>query len=180
MSNKGRKPNEKELSLWKMVKQTIKPLHDRVEDMDDLINETSMMTVKPIEFGMQSEQLQVPNKSPVMEYREKQLDRRTNDRLRKGKMPIEGVLDLHGMTQEQAHNALNGFIVNAFQWHKRCVLIITGKGSRSQGDGVLKTRLPEWISLKPLNEIVLKFVQAKPKDGGSGAFYLYLKRNKNP
>jgi len=114
-----------------------------------------------------------------------QLDRKTDERLRKGKMPIEGRLDLHGYNQELARELLREFLINARQQNKRCVLVITGTGKRSRRDnsdmyaprpGVLRARLPEWLSEKPVSEFVLKHYPAKQKDGGDGAFYIYLKK----
>ncbi len=113
-----------------------------------------------------------------------QLDARTDARLRRGQMPIEGRLDLHGMTQEQAHTRLNDFIVRAHAAGKRCVLVITGKGlSRSHGGGehtgVLRQKLPLWLSMPPLRGIVLKSCPAVQRDGGTGAWYLYLRRTRD-
>lgn len=115
-----------------------------------------------------------------------QLDRRTEEKLRKGKMPLEGRIDLHGLTRDQAHEALISFIESSARQGKRCVLVITGKGKSkstsddwlSSGEGVLKQRTPQWLSSSPLNQYVLKSVPAQPKDGGAGALYVYLKRQR--
>ena len=112
-----------------------------------------------------------------------QLDKRTEERLRKGQIPIEARLDMHGMTQEEAYAALTHFVQNASTSGKRCLLIITGKGQKNRDplaphDGVLKSRLPEWLGQPPLKSIVLKTYPAQPKDGGGGAFYVYLRRKR--
>lgn len=115
-----------------------------------------------------------------------QLDRRTEEKLRKGKFTIEGKLDLHGLTQAEAHEALNKFIEFSIVNQRRCILVITGKGkSKISSDswlppskGILKQRVPEWLSSPPLNRYILKFMTAQPKDGGSGALYVYLKRQR--
>ena len=119
-----------------------------------------------------------------------QLDRRTEEKFRKGKMTIEGRLDLHGFKQDEAHAALNRFIQEAYDAGKRCVIVITGKGTpRSSEDelaarepdsrrGILRQRVPDWLSSPPLASLVLKYASAQPKDGGSGAFYVYLKRQR--
>lgn len=102
------------------------------------------------------------------------LDRRTENRFRKGKMPIEATLDLHGMTQAQAQPALSRFIKESYSQGFRCLLVITGKGQ--DGQGVLRQLLPEWL-LSPIYEnAILKFVQARPQHGGTGAFYILLRR----
>lgn len=115
-----------------------------------------------------------------------EMDQRQFDRLRKGKISIEGRLDLHGMNQGEARAALIKFIIGSHALHHRCVLVITGKGkSKSTSDdwlkpskGVLKENVPYWLSETPCKNIVLKYVHAIPKDGGSGALYIYLRRNK--
>lgn len=179
MSNRGRTPDQKELSLWAAVKRTVAPLHTRREKTE-IFDPDGFSKAEPVR---QNDYI-IPTPTPTEPSKEsvfpKHLDRKTDERLKKGKMPIEGVLDMHGMTQDQAHHALNGFVSRAFRDQKRCVLVITGKGSRSGGDGILKTQLPVWLALNPLRDIVLKSVQAHRKHGGGGAFYLYLKRQRTP
>ena len=106
-----------------------------------------------------------------------QLDGGTQAKLQKGKIPIEAKLDLHGYTQIEAQDALEAFVLRAAKAGKRCLLVITGKGL-AKGGGILRQRLPQWITLSPLSDVVLKAVPAASKDGGSGAFYFYLKRQR--
>ena len=140
-------------------------------------------TVRPDVGGVASRS--VPDPDP-------QLDRRTDARLRKGKIPIEARLDLHGMTQDQARSALERFITDSVAQGRRCVLVITGKGTfrltgegGGEGDwtapvrGVLKRRVPEWLAGRPLSDVVLKVYPARVQDGGEGALYVYLKRMKD-
>lgn len=110
-----------------------------------------------------------------------QLDARTELRLRRGQMPVQGTLDLHGYNQEQAHELLKSFLLAAHANGKRCVLVITGKGRRGAEDsvGVLKQKLPMWLSMPPLRNIVLKTFDAAPRHGGTGACYIYLKRTRD-
>ncbi len=111
---------------------------------------------------------------------------RTEMRLRKGKIPIEAVIDLHGMTQPEAHAALSRFIIDSHAAQKRCVLVITGKGGDRLGDpfpstytGVLKQRLPQWLAQMPLAPLVLRTQAARKHHGGEGAYYVYLKRRRD-
>lgn len=107
------------------------------------------------------------------------VDKRTAGRLRKGRLPIEARLDLHGHTQEEAHRALNAFISGAQAAGRRCVLVVTGKGYRPDGTtGVLRQAVPRWLNQWPLRETVLSFTYAQPKDGGEGALYILLRRNR--
>jgi DNA-nicking Smr family endonuclease len=106
------------------------------------------------------------------------VDRRTAERLRRGALALEARLDLHGMTQEEAHRALDAFLARAAQAGKRCVLVITGKGGRSSGDGVLRAAVPRWLNEAPNRARLLAFAPAQPQDGGAGALYLLLKRRR--
>lgn len=108
------------------------------------------------------------------------VDKRNAQRLRRGQMPIEARLDLHGHTQEQAHRALNAFLVGSQAAGRRCVLVITGKGLRpgTESTGVLKAAVPRWLNQSPLRQKVLSFSYAQPRDGGEGALYILLRRNR--
>ncbi|MBI1300553.1 MAG: DNA mismatch repair protein MutS [Alphaproteobacteria bacterium] len=115
----------------------------------------------------------------------KEIDRKTSQRLARGQIPIEGRLDLHGMTQTQAYDALKRFIPAAQAQGKRCILVITGKGAPrtdtsilESATGVLKQKTPEWLNSPPLDHIVLKTQTAQPKDGGAGALYVLLRRQR--
>ena len=104
------------------------------------------------------------------------LDRAKAERLRRGKMPIEGTLDLHGLTQDQAQARLEQFILAAAAAGKRNLLIITGKGLSSGGRGVLRARVPEWLGQGALGRYVLAFSYAQKRDGEQGALYVLLRR----
>jgi DNA-nicking Smr family endonuclease len=78
------------------------------------------------------------------------VDRRTADRLKRGRLEIEGRIDLHGMTRAAAQDALTSFVVAAADRGQRCVLVITGKGTFSGGPGVLKQEVPKWLNMSPL------------------------------
>lgn len=108
-------------------------------------------------------------------------DPRLERRARRGRMPIEATLDLHGLTQQAAKSALYGFITNASRRGLRCVLIVTGKGARgpasatAPGRGVLRARAREWLRENALRQIVARAGEAHPRHGGAGAFYVFLK-----
>jgi DNA-nicking Smr family endonuclease len=119
-----------------------------------------------------------PLKSILEAGKAADLDRRTMDKLRKGKMRPEGRLDLHGMTANRALNALNAFLADRQAAGKRCVLVITGKGSLKEGGGVIRRELPSWLNAPGNRSRVLGFAGAQPTDGGGGAFYVLLKRRR--
>jgi len=113
----------------------------------------------------------------IPEKQAPQLDARTDQRLRRGQVPIDGKLDLHGMIQAEAHERLNDFIKRAYAKKKRCLLIITGKGKK--GEGVLRQKLPQWLSVPPIKDVILKIYPAAAEHGGTGAWYVYLKRQRD-
>ncbi len=89
-------------------------------------------------------------------------------------MAIDARIDLHGMTQEQANTALYRFIHMARASDYRLVLVITGKGVA--GQGILRQRVPDWLSTGELGSIIGGIREAQARHGGSGALYVRLKR----
>ena len=106
------------------------------------------------------------------------VDSRTAEKLRRGQLAIDGRLDLHGHTQEEAHRALVAFLEVAWRRRARCVLVITGKGRGGEGAGVLRAAVPRWLNAEPLRVRILAFAPAQAKDGGSGALYVLLRRQR--
>ncbi len=114
-----------------------------------------------------------------------QMDKRTNTRLKRGKVQPEARIDLHGMTLAQAQPALTGFILRAQSQGKRLVLVITGKGKNTDTGGPIPTRhgvlrhaVPQWLGMAPLSGLVLQIAQAHVRHGGGGAYYVYLRRSR--
>ncbi|TQV79980.1 hypothetical protein FKG95_14240 [Denitrobaculum tricleocarpae] len=107
------------------------------------------------------------------------LDRRNAERLKRGKMAIEATLDLHGMSQAQAHGALNRFIQRSEAAGLRCVLVITGKGIAKESGGVLRNQVPNWLNEPGNRERIIAFNYAQQSHGGTGALYVLLKRRRD-
>jgi len=101
------------------------------------------------------------------------LDINQDKRTRRGRVEIDGTIDLHDMTQVQARAALVTAIIRASNRNYKTVLVITGKGLR--GEGVLRRNFPEWISQVPIRPVVATYAPAHQKHGGSGAWYVFLK-----
>ena len=104
------------------------------------------------------------------------IDRISARRMQRGQVPIEDRLDLHGLSQEQAQKEVKAFIGSAVQKNFRHVLIITGKGR--DGHGILREKVPEWLKDAPLCYHLNAISYAQPKDGGRGALYIRLKRQR--
>ena len=98
-------------------------------------------------------------------------------RLFRGDVTIDARLDLHGFNAAQAQRKLTQFLGQARLSGYRCILVITGKGAR--GEGVLRSSVPDWLKRPPLSDLVLAIAQAKPRDGGAGALYVLLRRQRD-
>ena len=96
-------------------------------------------------------------------------------KLRQGKNPVEHSLDLHGLTVQQARTELITFLNECESANIRHAIIVHGKGFGSNGKPVIKPMINRWL---PQVESVLAFHSAQPKDGGSGAVYILLKKIK--
>ncbi|MBX3027730.1 Smr/MutS family protein [bacterium] len=107
------------------------------------------------------------------------VDRRLVRRLRAGDFAYQSHLDLHGMTAEEARGAVDRFLKSAQQQGQRCVLIVHGRGLNSKDQvPVLKTRLATWLARGSWARLVLAFTSARPCDGGAGALYVLLRRQR--
>ena len=95
-------------------------------------------------------------------------------RIARAREPIGGRLDLHGLDQDRARAALHAFVLRAHAEGSRAVLVITGKGRT--GDGVLRSRVPEWLGEAPARAAVAGVSRAEARHGGAGALYVALKR----
>jgi DNA-nicking Smr family endonuclease len=102
------------------------------------------------------------------------LDRRAWLKLRRGLHPIDARLDLHGLTQAEAHARLAGFLASAQQRGNRCVLVITGRGLRH--GGTLRAMTPRWLDEAPNRARVLAYAEAQLRHGGEGALYVLVRR----
>lgn len=103
-------------------------------------------------------------------------DAHTLKQLKTGKLSPAASLDLHGLTQAEAHRALTAFVVASRQAGHRCVLVITGKGS-ARKPSVLKEQVPRWLTNGPMTTQLVAIKTAEERHGGSGALYLVLKRS---
>ena len=107
-------------------------------------------------------------------------ERRLKQRVARGRAPIDARIDLHGLTQAEAHSALLRFLRRAQAGGGRIVLVVTGKGGGSAGrnsePGVLKRQVPLWLSLPEFRHLIVGFEVADVGHGGQGALYVRVRR----
>ncbi len=107
------------------------------------------------------------------------LDPRLVTRLRRGEFAVQAHIDLHGKIQPDAKTALEEFIVGSVRKGLRTVLVVHGRGLRSPGGTpVLKHAASQWLSHGHMGGYVLAFATARPGDGGAGAMYVLLRRDR--
>ncbi|MFP6742815.1 MAG: Smr/MutS family protein [Alphaproteobacteria bacterium] len=115
---------------------------------------------------------------PLDKARPTGIDKRTAERLKRGKLGVEARLDLHGLTQAEAHRRLDHFLAEAYDSGVRTAIIITGKGRISQDGGILRQMVPRWLNQPPNRGRVVAISEAQPKDGGTGALYVRVKKKR--
>lgn len=172
--------DEPDLQLWRRVAASVRPLHPQRSPLAEPPAETEPGTAAREEKAHPrppAASTTPPPRVPALDHGVAPgLDKRTLIRLRRGQLPINGRLDLHGLGRVEAHHRLVEFLARAEQAGRRCVLVITGKGSR--GDGVLRQEVPRWLN-EPANRArVIAFSHAIPPDGGEGALYVLLRRRR--
>ena len=107
------------------------------------------------------------------------LSQKIMKRLKKGQFPIQDYIDLHGLTKQEAEIRMRDFLLKSQQLGLRCVLVVHGRGLNSENHiPVLKERLPIWLTRGPTKKFVMAFSTAMPYDGGTGAIYILLRKQK--
>ncbi len=158
--------------LWRYVTKDVKPLPRRA------VPGNAKAPMKPVRLRRDSMlepacHLPLPP-SVAPQNGSTGIDRNTDEKLRRGKMAIQGRLDLHGLTRGEAHARLQEFMASSYRKGRRCLLVITGKGA-----GILRGEVQRWLGETPLSGIVLRFYPAQREHGGDGALYVLLRRDRD-
>lgn len=107
------------------------------------------------------------------------IDLMTVGKLQNRQYSPEAHIDLHGLNAEQAYHNLIAFFRNSYQRGLRTVLVVTGKGKNSvNGMPVLRNKVQEWFTKDPFRRVILAFCTAKQEDGGTGALYVLIRKQK--
>jgi len=200
MARKPRHLSADEEALWTTVAKTAAPMHDKKPNFLTQGPKPNKRPVKPVhgalpKFSIGQKNSDRPQTSVnfAPDVRERvaaaplAMDQKAFRKLSRGRLKPEGRIDLHGMTLAQAQPALMAFVHSSHANGRRLLLVITGKG-RSGTDtggpipekrGVLRDQVPRWLSSGPCKQIVMQVVQAHATHGGGGAYYVYLRKNRN-
>lgn len=172
--------------LWTIVTKAITPLRGvtpEPDDNDDNEVVTNSAKAPPKFAGKIRHAASAATAAPIAAPAPKQqpplatLTRRMKQRVARGKEAIDARIDLHGLTQHEAHGELLRFLRNATARDARLVLVITGKG-RGGEIGVLRRQVPQWLALPEFRELVIGYEDAHVAHGGAGALYVRVRRRR--
>ncbi len=182
-----------EARLWSTVVRKIKPIAESPVDSGTLVvagqklASQSTGKKKPVK-SLSPEKLAPPllpsapvaKKVPQVPFAP--LERQLRRGLSRGSSSVDATIDLHGMRQAEAHERLRCFILKAQRDGLKVVLVVTGKGNLADHDpsfdqrGVLRRNLPLWLRMPDLRPAIIGFEEASRQHGGSGAFYVRIRK----
>ncbi|WP_350335751.1 Smr/MutS family protein [Coralliovum pocilloporae] len=182
--------SDDDLKVWNAVAKTVTPLDGRYGPVKE--NSESETTEIPGEIkklaglsglSKTTEQIKKTGTNPSIPHIKPlaPLEQRLRRKLVKGRVSIDARIDLHGMTQAEAHMALRGFLFRCHQNDHRLALVITGKGTRKGegGDtGILRRVVPQWLRQPDLRPFVVSIEEAHLSHGGAGALYIRIRRRR--
>jgi len=190
--NKAKTPLIEDWHLWSKVTSSINPIKGKKfikEKKNSLVlsqtnkNKSIFRSRKPASVFMPS---YTPTFSKPKQSHEN-IEPSLHRRLIRNKISIDATIDLHDLRQDEAHSTLASFLSRAYNRQHRNILVITGKGKKIEQDygfgiagqrGVLRAMLPIWLKQANFRQIVSGYEIAGKAHGGSGAFYVRLKRQK--
>ena len=190
-----RKLKSGEVELWQQIAKSATPLK-LPKNVNTLAKPQSKVAevkndqfqLNRFEIGEKATQKSVqndlkPSISTALDSAPVQMDYKSFKKMKRGKSTPEATFDLHGMTVAQAHSALIHFLMTSYTRNMRLVLVITGKGKFQKDTGpiprqvgILRHQVPQWLRMPPLRDKVLQVTEAHGKHGGSGAYYVYLRK----
>lgn len=182
MSRSRRELSPDDLKIWRHVARSVHPLQGMsvrhpTAEADDSADEEELRPTFSQQIAEPVPRAQSRPPSPLSMGATADMDRRTAQRFKRGEMAVDGRIDLHGLTLDQAHAALTSFIRGAHARGARCVIVVTGKG-KAPGIGKIRSETPHWLNQAPLRPLVLAASEARHRDGGAGALYVLLKRKR--
>ncbi|TCD15995.1 Smr/MutS family protein [Oricola cellulosilytica] len=183
MSRRRDRPlREEEAILWQKVSRTVTPLKPEAIKPAELLKvEPSIIAPAPVSrddtASIRSPVRNVRHQPPPR--RDRQIDRMTTRKIAKGRISIDARIDLHHMTQDQAHDRLYMFLADCRSRGLRHVLVVTGKGRSFGSEGVLRRVVPLWLKSPRFVDLVSGYSGAGRHHGGDGALYVRLRKITN-
>jgi DNA-nicking Smr family endonuclease len=172
--SRSRRLSEGERVLWREITRGIQPLRPlAIEDIEAESDTRGSPTPVAAPPRPAKSPPQKPKTDSLPELTP--LGRRAKQRVARGRDTIDGRLDLHGLTQAEAHGVLLRFLQAAQARGAKLVIVITGKGRGGEG-GVLKRQVPMWLALPEFRSLVVGIEEAHQRHGGEGALYLRVRR----
>ncbi|MCC0038986.1 MAG: Smr/MutS family protein [Brucellaceae bacterium] len=162
--------------LWNRIARTTKPMPGKSVEPDPVPVSPPSDAPKLVDRPALVSPV-APRSSGAEGPRQHVFDRTTRTKLAKGRLTLDASVDLHGLTQEQAHALLLRFLHQASGAGYRHVLVVTGKGASFGSDGILKRAVPEWLKTAPFRALVSGYSAAARNHGGEGAIYLRMRRH---
>jgi DNA-nicking Smr family endonuclease len=186
--SRRRQLSDEERELWAGFARSITPLRQSRKTAAPAAKATSHAAATPAVAPQNAKPHPIARREtpPAASPPLAPLGRRLKQRVARGREPIDARIDLHGMTQRQAHAALLRFLHRAQSDGAKTALVVTGKGSGrlsstaehagESGRGVLKRQVPLWLALPEFRLLIVGFDDAHVGHGGQGALYVRLRR----
>jgi DNA-nicking Smr family endonuclease len=180
--SRRRQVSDEEHALWQAITRSVVPLKRRRKHAAPPKVASAPKLIPPARPPAASMHVVAVVQKPAPKPTPKEpvlapLDRRSKQKLARGTQAIDARIDLHGRTQGEAHVVLLSFLQRQQARGAKTVLVITGKGGRSDsGRGVLKRQVPMWLALPEFRALVVGFADAAIGHGGEGALYVRVRR----
>ena len=168
-----------ELQAWRRITRSVRPLTPEKmadQNLEADIPEQAPHKQEPKAYTPNFRAIvaaQTPTQKP---RRQTVVNRKPEKRVRRGKLEIDATIDLHGLTVLQAIGRLQQFLNFQTNTQAHCILVITGKGHPTEGKIRREFRL--WLEHPDTAKIVSGYSEAHARHGGSGAFYVFLRKAK--
>lgn len=162
-------------NLWEQMKETINPLEEKKRNLvtPKIPEPPQRSTPRAPKPSVGSITKALPKKLPLP-FKPSPIDHKTYKLIATKKIKIDGRIDLHKRTQEEAKSDLQKFFASAQVNSQKIVLVITGKGVENKG--ILKANVPRWLEIAPLDKYVNGFCVAHKNHGGDGALYVRIRK----
>jgi DNA-nicking Smr family endonuclease len=171
-----RRLTQGEIELWTVVTADVRPMRIRPAAPPAPEAAPPAIKISPPPVASPPQAKFVPSPPPPPPARVGDLDHRTRAKIKRGRLDVDAKLDLHGMRQDEAQRALNGFLRRAQASGAKVAIVVTGKGLSREDGGVLRRVVPMWLQAPALRDVVVSFGEAARHHGGEGALYVRIRR----